>query len=862
MSEKEQEQNNKMLHTADEAIDSARKEIVDGFLGGDENKEKNKRRKIMKKPEIPLIPKKEVELSPVDPLKGLTDEQVQERIDAGKVNVVERKGVRTTKQIVLSHTITYFNVLNILLGILVFITGSYKNMLFLGVVICNSAIGIIQELKVKQLIDQLSVITAAKTIVLRNGKGKSIPIEELVVDDIVRVKTGDQIVTDGIVLGGKGLEVNESMLTGESRPVKKKKGDEILSGSFIVAGTGVMQVQKVGNDCYASELVEKASTKKRASSEMQNTIQRIIQIVSIAIIPIGLLLYRSQRVAALATALERGYDNQWVFNYSIIHTVSGIIGMIPEGLVLLTSVSFILGVGRLAYKHALVQEMEAIEALARTNILCTDKTGTITTGELEVQKVIPLSFENETQITEIIAHLNGAFSDTNATQEAMNRFFGVVKGWESEKSVPFSSERKYKGASFVGHGGFLIGAPEFILPEEKRILDEAEEYAKSGYRVLLLAKTTELSDEGVKNGTVSPVALVVLSDVIKEDAVEVFEYFKEAGVQIKVLSGDNPATVSAVAVKAGVDGGERYVDAQTLPENPIALAQEISKYTVFGRVKPEQKQAFVKAWQTNGNTVAMVGDGVNDVLAIKDADCGIAMANGSEAAKQAAHIVLLDSDFSGMKDIVKEGKTIISNIERVSALYLTKTIYSCLLCVIFILLRTTYPWTTLQMGLMNVIGIGMPSFLLTLEQHEDWRAEGFLKHVLKVCLPASLTMVISILMVQVLNALFGWPEDIYAYFNVMLGALVSLLVVAQVSWPLNKFRRFVVTASSIVFLAAVIFLPDFYDIHSIWTPWTLLLIPLGILIMMLVYWISRWTNRLTAKYTEKLKSARKGRSIS
>ncbi len=851
MAKEENEMKNEQLHSADEAIDSAAKELAKGVFGsGDEDKKEKKHRR---KTELPLLPKKEVKLSPVDPIKGLTDEQVEERKRAGKVNVVERKGVRTTKQIILSHTITYFNLLNLVLGILVFLTGSYKDMLFMGVIVCNSAIGIGQELKVKQLIDKLSVITAAKAIVLRNGKGKSIPIEELVVDDIVRVKNGDQIVTDGIVLGGKGLEVNESMLTGESKPVKKKKGDEILSGSFIVAGTGVMQVQKVGNDCYASELVEKASSRHRASSEMQNAIQRIIQVVSVAIIPIGFLLYRSQRTAALATAVQKAYDSRWVFNQSIVHTVSGIIGMIPEGLVLLTSVSFILGVGRLAYKRALVQEMEAIEALARVNILCTDKTGTITTGALEVQKVVPLGTETEIAINEIIAHLNGAFSDTNATQEAVNRYFGIVKGWEADQTMPFSSERKMKGASFAGHGSYVIGAPEFIVPDREELLKQVELYSKNGYRVLLLASVSELPSEEGLNGSVRPIALIVISDVIKEDAREVFDYFKNTGVQVKVLSGDNPATVSAVAVKAGVEGGEKYVDAQTLPTNPIALAQEISKYNVFGRVKPEQKQAFVKAWQTNGNTVAMVGDGVNDVLAIKDADCGIAMANGSEAAKQAAHIVLLDSDFSSMKDIVREGKTIISNIERVSALYLTKTIYSCLLCVIFILLKNTYPWTTLQMGLINVIGIGMPSFLLTLEQHDEWRADGFLKHVLKVCLPAALTMVTSILIVQILNALFKWPEDIYSYFNLMLGALVSLLVVSQVSWPLNRFRRFVVGASFGVFLAAVLLLPGFYDMHSVWTPWTFLLIPLAVFIMMVIYWISRWTNRLTAKYTEKRK---------
>lgn len=821
--------------------------------------------KKARRPEEDPVPDYSIPLSPLNIETGLTDEQVKERVAAGRVNVVHRKGVRTTKEIIKAHTLTYFNILNLVLGFLVFLTGQYKNMLFMGVIVCNSCIGIFQELKVKQLIDKLSVITMTKVKVYRSRHVREIPIDEIVVDDVVRVAVGDQIVTDGKVLAGKGLEVNESMLTGESKPVKKKAGDPLLSGSFIVAGTGVMQVEKVGNECYASKLVDKASNRHRASSEMQNTIQKIIKVVSVAIIPIGLLLYRSQHAAAAATAAASGYSQQWVFARSVVRTVSGVIGMIPEGLVLLTSVSFIIGVGRLAYKRALVQEMESIEALARANILCTDKTGTITTGTLEVSQVVPLDHENQTQITEIIAHLNGAFSDSNVTQDAVNEYFGVVRGWEASETIPFSSERKYKGAAFPGHGNYLIGAPEYLAPGRKDILDQVDDFSRKGFRVLLLTEVGKLPEgnhtgENIAEKPVSvdekkadasrPIALIVISDVIKEDARDTFDYFRKAGVQVKVISGDNPVTVSAVAVKAGVEGADKYVDATTLPDNPIALAQEITKYNVFGRVKPEQKQAFVKAWQKNGNTVAMVGDGVNDVLAIKDADCGIAMAKGSEAAKQAAHIVLLDSDFSSMKDIVSEGKTIISNIERVSALYLTKTIYSCILCLIFIFLQTSYPWTTLQMGLMNVVGIGMPSFLLTLEQNEDWHAEGFLKHVLKVCLPAAITMVITMMMVQVMNAIFHWPEDIYSYFNVMLGAVVSLLVVGQVCWPLNPYRKFVVTASLIVFAAAILLLPGFYDIHSVFTPWTFLIIPLSLLVMMLIYWVSRWTNQLTAKYEE------------
>ena len=768
---------------------------------------------------------------------GLTAEEVSDREAEGLINVTVRKGQKTVRQIVLSHTLTYFNLLNILLGILVATTGQWKNMLFLGIIIGNSAIGIFQELKVKSLIDNLTVITAARVTAIRDGSEEEMPVDNIVVDDVIKLGPGDQVVTDGRVFDCRGLEVNESMLTGESQAVKKKDGDQVLSGSFIIAGTALQRVDKVGNESYASQLVAKASHKKRASSEMQRTIGRIIKVVSVIIIPVGLLLYRSQMIA-----------NGGVFANAIIRTVSGIIGMIPEGLVLLTSVSFIIGVGRLANKKALVQEMPSIESLARANIICTDKTGTITTGELRVNEVLPMGRVTRDQVMDIMAHINSAFTDTNVTQDALNAAFGKTKGWAARGIIPFSSERKFRAVSFDGHGDYVLGAPEFIVPNNKAALDVVDNYSQQGYRVLLLGRSKGINPETGDKGAVTPIAAIIISDVIKEDAKETFAYFAKSGVAIKVLSGDNPLTVSSVAKKAGIAGAEKYVDATKLPEDPTAFRQAVMKYSVFGRVKPEQKQAFIKAWQASGMTVAMVGDGVNDVLAIKDADCGIAMASGSEAAKQAAHIVLMDSDFSSMKDIVKEGKTIIANIERVSSLYLTKTIYSCLLSVIFILLKTPYPFTTLQMGLINLCGIGMPSFLLTLEQQEDVTTSGFLKHVLQTALPAALTMVTSMLIVQVLNAMFPWTTDIFSTFNLMLGGLVSMLVVASVCWPLAPYRKFVLAVSAVVFLGAVILLPNFYDMHSIFMWWSLLLLPLSVLVAIMISVYSMLTGKAIIKF--------------
>ena len=770
--------------------------------------------------------------------QGLTENEVAWRTQEGLTNTMPRKGQKTVGQIIASHTFTYFNLVNALLGILVLTTGQIKNVLFLGTAISNTLIGIIQELKVKSLIDKLSVITTTKVFCLRNGTKSEISVNDIVRDDILYLSPGDQVVTDGNVYNCQGLEVNESMLTGESKPVKKSDGDQILSGSFISAGTAIMQVEKVGQDCYAAQLVSKAAHKKRARSEMQRSIGKIIKVVSVALVPIGLLLYRSQLIA-------NGGDS----TSAIIRTVSGVIGMIPEGLVLLTSVSFIIGVGRLARKQALVQEMAAIESLARADIICTDKTGTITTGELKVEEVIEFGDIDRETVKEIIAHLNGAFEDANATQLAVDKFFGKKTDWEIRETIPFSSARKYKACGFTEVGDFVIGAPEFLIPDNKRALRLINKYSEQGYRVLLLGQSAGINAGTDDKGRIEPLAAVVISDIIKEDAKEVFEYFAKAGVDVKVLSGDNPITVSTVAQKAGVAGGDRFVDASSLPQDPIALAQEISKYSVFGRVKPEQKQAFVKAWQANGKTVAMVGDGVNDVLAIKDSDCGIAMAAGSEAAKQAAHIVLLDSDFSSMKDIVGEGRTIIANIERVSSLYLTKTIYSCILSVLFIFLKAPYPFTTLQMGLINLCAIGLPSFLLTLEKQENVTSEGFMRHVLKVALPSALTMVTAVLIVQFLNFIFPWSVDVYSTFNLMLGGLVALLVVAEVCHPLkeNKYRQFIVYLCVGLFLGAILLLPNFYDVHSIFMWWSLLLIPLMVLVMMMIYWYSRLTNKLMVR---------------
>ncbi|MEE3467911.1 MAG: HAD-IC family P-type ATPase [Eubacterium sp.] len=760
---------------------------------------------------------------------------------------------KSVSQIIAAHTLTYFNFLNLVLCVLVLISGQYKNMLFMGVVISNALIGIIQELRVKKLIDRLSVLTASKArVVAEDGSIEEYAIEDLQVGWTVRLAAGDQIVCDGRVVLSEGMEVDESMLTGESVPVHKKPGDELFSGSHIVAGGGTATIVHTGEDNYAEQLVQKARTKKRASSEMQDAINRIIRYVSFALIPIGALLFSIQFFR-----VQAGLSN------SLVNTVAGVLGMIPEGLVLLTSISFIVGVGRLAGKRALVQEMEAIEALARVNTLCLDKTGTITTGALRVEKLVRIRevsgrqaaavAESGAQVAvddetgsgaagvkdEIVTLLEGiahAFTETNVTGEALQAFFEDTRPYPVTETLPFNSRRKFMGVVFEGAGTYVLGAPDFITKEEQ-ILHKSEEFAKNGYRVLLLAKADALADMPSELSGVDPMALVVLSDCVKEDASETLAFFRDMGVQIRILSGDNPATVSAVGQMAGLEGAERYIDATTLPEDEEELRHVVKDYVVFGRVSPEKKYAIIRAFQAreeteketasssglrgwlerrrakkDGFVVGMVGDGVNDVLALKEADCSIAMANGADAARQTAHIVLTDSNFSSMKNIVKEGRTIIANIERVSALYLTKTLYSVLLCVIFIIIGKSYPFIPIQLSLIGATAIGIPSFLLALEQHEEPVISGFLGHVLRISLPGAIGMVIATTGVQIADKVMNFGPELVSTLNMFLGGAVSLGVLVFVCRPMTKLRFALCAGMTAIFVGACLIAPKFFGI--------------------------------------------------
>lgn len=745
---------------------------------------------------------------------GLSSAEVEDRIRMDRTNHMNTSASKSVSDIVKEHSLTYFNFLNLFLAVLVALTGQFKNMTFMGVILINTAIGIVQELKVKKLIDQISVMTAARTRVIREGVTKEIDVSDVVIDDVILVESGEQVCADCRLLDATGIEVNESMLTGESRPVKKQAGEELMSGSYLVSGSGVAKVFHVGENNYAATLAKKAKIKKRASSQMQEIIKKIIKIDGVLLIPVGILLYLSQRGIAETTS------------DAVVNTVAGVIGMIPEGLVLLTSVSFVLGVGRLARKKALVQEMEAIEALARVNVLCLDKTGTITTGKLDVVDVVPVQEEQSPEeITTIMGELTWAFDDVNSTQDALRKKFKKIGKWKAEEKIPFSSDRKYRAAFFEEHGGYALGAPEFLVPENTQLMERVNQYSAEGMRVLLLASAA-LKAEEMKLEEVKPLGLIIIEDQIRPEAKDTFAYFREQKVAIKVLSGDNPVTVSQIAGKAGLEGADKYLDARNLPEDFEELREVVEKYAVFGRVRPEQKQNIIKACQANGKVAGMVGDGVNDVLALKDADCGIAMAAGSDAAKQVAHIVLLDSNFASMTNIVGEGRTIISNIEKVSSLYLTKTIYSVLLCLIFIFWQKEYPFIPIQLSWISGVAIGVPSFLLTLEQNQNSISEGFLRHVMRVALPAALTMVGTLVLTEVLSPFWNGEDLLSSLYHLVLGGMVSLIVVYRVCMPMTRYHKVLCVGLTVIFAAGLVIAPGFLGIHRLDCWQSVLLIPM------------------------------------
>lgn len=751
---------------------------------------------------------------------GLTEQQVAELREKGLNNQQPESQTKTVGQIVKDNTLTLFNLLNIVLAVLVIAVGSYKNALFINIVIINTVIGIIQEVKAKRTIDKLSLISQPHVRVLREGKEKEITVEEIVLGDILILSSGKQIPSDSTVLSGE-IEVNESLLTGESDAIVKKAGDTLLSGSFVVAGQAYVQVDKVGEDNYATKIAAQAKQMRKPNSEIMRALNLIMKIIGITIVPIGVLLLLRQ-----IFGLNLG------INHAIVSTVAALIGMIPEGLVLLTSVALAVGVIRLGHYKTLVQELYCIETLARVDVLCLDKTGTITEGSMEVKSIDLVN--NAKDPAKALRAMVGTLTDDNATFQALkDSFNGEAPKWRAVKTVPFSSARKWSGVSFEEQGTYVIGAPEFVLKDGYNAYREkVEGYAAEGNRVLVLVHSDSpfTGDSGLP-GDVQVIAFLLLGDKIRKEAKKTLEYFAGQGVAIKVISGDNPLTVSEVACRAGLMDAKNCVDATTL-ETDEAVAEAALKYTVFGRVTPGQKRVLVNALKDAGHTVAMTGDGVNDVLALRDADCSIAMAAGSDAARQVSQLVLLDSNFSSLTKVLMEGRRVINNISRAASLFLVKTIYSFLLAIIVIVASEAYPFIPIQLTLISTVTIGVPSFFLALEPNKNRLSGNFLETVLRKALPGALTIVVNIVVVMIIGNILDFSVSELSTMACLLTGVTGLIILYGVCQPLDVKRTILFWAMTITYVGAVLFFPTFFAVIPFYpTNWQVVLILLPMLFL-------------------------------
>ncbi len=732
-----------------------------------------------------------------DILQGLSKDEVDKRIKEGNYNKAVDSVSKTTKEIVIDNVFTFFNLLNLILAMLIVLVKSYENALFMGIVISNTAIGTIQEVRAKKTIDKLSLVSASKAKVIRESKEVEVNTEDIVIDDIIKFSSGDEISIDSIVLQGN-VEVNESLLTGEVDEILKHKGDTLLSGSFIVSGTCYAKADKVGENSYAARITNEVKKRKKVNSEIVKSLDKIIKYIAIVIVPIGLILFFKQ-MYLLNNGLKK----------SIVSTVAAVIGMIPEGLYLLTSISLAVSVIRLGKRKILVQELHCIETLARVDMICLDKTGTITEGKMNVREVIILDDKyNDESINKIIGAITHTLDDENSTFNSLRRYFKENPNWEYKNKVPFSSGRKWSGVSFKEEGSFVIGAPEFILNEEYiSIKDKVEEYSSKGYRVLLLSKYNNDLTNDKLDKAIEKIALIIIEDKIRDNVEKTFEFFENQGVEIKVISGDNPVTVSKIAKTAGVKNADKYVDASTLnTKDDINIA--VDKYTVFGRVKPEQKRDIIKSLKDKGHTVAMTGDGVNDVLALKDSDCSIAMASGSDAARRISQLVLTDSNFKSMPSVVKEGRRVINNIEKSASLFLVKTIYSFLLSVLFLIIMKPYPFIPIQLTLISALTIGIPSFFFALESNNSRIKKGFLRNIIKRALAGALTIVINTLSILFISNKVKMPYSQISSIIFILTGFTGLVILFKVSIPFNTKRKILFTLMSVLFFLIVLLFGD------------------------------------------------------
>ena len=804
-------------------------------------------------------------------MTGLTDEQVNARIAEGKVNADENPNTRTYKQIVRENTLTFFNFLNLVLLVLVLLVGSYKNAFFVCIIIINTLIGIAQEIRAKKTIDKLAILTARKSVVIREGQKWTVPTEELVLDDVVCLKTGDQVPADARILEG-GLEVNESLLTGESDNLPKNEGDELFSGSFVTSGEACCQIIHVGKDNYAAQITSEAKEFKRHNSELKNSLNAILKVISIIIVPLGALLFYKQYYIVGDT-----------FRDSVVSMVAGVLGMIPEGLVLLTSVALTLGALVLANKKTLVQELYCIETLARVDTLCLDKTGTITEGTMCVERVEPYvstgrveiaatesepaeSTEAEEQVQTdsafmeeidvIMGNMMYVLKDQNATIDALRKRFPAKQDMTPEHVIPFSSDRKYSGAVFEEKGTYLMGAAQFLFPEDNEELTEkCQAYAEEGLRVLVLAHSSQNAEGTELPEGLEPLALMLLTDVIREEAPDTLAFFDSQEVDLKVISGDDPVTVAAIARRAGLKNADSYVDATTLTTEE-ELQDAVAQYSVFGRVTPQQKKAMVQALQSQGHTVAMTGDGVNDVLALKEADCSIAMAQGSDAAKNIANVVLLDSNFASMPHIVNQGRRVVNNIRTAASMFLIKTMFSVMLSLLTIFFGNAYPFEPIQMSLISACAVGIPTFLLAQENNYEKIDHTFLRHVFINAFPAAITITFCVFAVMLVC------QNVYHSMAMLNTACVLvtgwnyMAALKTVYAPLNTYRKVIIYGMQFIFFAAAVIFQKLLSLGSLDFGMIILVFILMTFAPVLIDVITVWLKGIYARSLDQEKPGR------
>ena len=773
---------------------------IEKFLNKKKEITEKKKKKIAKKEKKD---EKVITRYEVNPDEGLTSELVDKRESAGLANTTKTGSTKSIKKIILSNVLTFFNILTFTIAGFIISVRAFTDLFFVVIVTANIIIGIIQEIKAKNIIDKLSLMQAPTAFVIRDKKKSEIAVSEVVLDDILVLEAGKQIPSDSILIDGS-VEVNESLLTGESDAILKKAGDTLYSGSFVVSGNCRARVNKVGKDNYISRLTGEAKLYKKPKSDLLRSLNYIIIVMAIIIIPVGLTLFYMQYMV-------NGVD----YVTAIRKTAGAMVGMIPSGLMLLSSVALAVGVIRLAQNKVMVQELYCIEMLARVNVLCLDKTGTITDGTMSVKDSI--DYENNFGISTkaVINGMLNALKENNLTQRALEEKFGSNKRIKSNGLIHFSSQRKFNAVSFERYGTFIMGAPEFVLRGEfNNFKTDIDGYSKQGYRVLALAhRDGFIENETLPDSPVKLVSLILIEDNIRPDAIETINYFKESGVEVKVISGDNPLTVSKISERAGISNASECISLDGMSDEDVARAA--TRYTVFGRVSPDQKRILVKALKEAGKTVAMTGDGVNDILALREADCSIAMASGSEAARNASHLVLIDSNFSSMPKVVAEGRRVINNVSRVACLFLTKTIFSFLLAMQALNSGGIYPISTVQLSIIDFFVVGIPSFFLVLEPNNNEVDSRFLPNILKGALPGAITILICSMITFQLVEYLNYDFLTSSTIIIIVATNTCLMVLFKVCRPFNKLRKLICTISFFFFFFFIFLLPFLFDIRQI-----------------------------------------------